>query len=326
MDHQLLYVLAQKYGLHVHTCDTLHDTNRTKVFGIQSDKGKHVLKTMYITEARQRFITEAEDFLRNKGIPIPRTIPTWENKPYFLLGGYPYVLQEWIEGIPNDQECFVESAALLGKMHAASLGFQPSVGGVESATAKWMKKYRHKLLTMKTWKSMHEHTRSPVKLEILSSLDFFLYAGEQIQQLLQQHPIYLSWLKKPLSEQYLIHGDFHNHNVLRTASGLSIIDWEFVKFDYPSRDFMKVLNRMMSKENRWDAAGFSSLLTAYLAQNSLTEKELFLFYVDLAFPHRVERMLRKKWYRDMFVEEAVSFVQREREKTEALLKIAKVWT
>ena len=87
-----------------------------------------------------------------------------------------------------------------------------------------------------------------------------------------------------------------------------------MRYDFPSKDLARVLYLLMRKENGWNKLTFHRILHAYLKDNPLSAQHQLILYADLAFPHIVERFLRKQVYQRMTHAQVLSFLQRERKK------------
>lgn len=319
---QTLKIVEEKYGLEILSKNDLQKTTRTQVVALNTNQGKYVLKTTYITESRLKFILQIEEFLRKQNVNIPKVIYTNDNHPYFIFEGYPFVLQEWIDGEEfqfTEEDSLQKVGHLLGKMHVRSLGFQPEDSEMIERPS-WEEEYQEKLRYMVKWAKRMEKTKNPKKIIIRDSIDFFLTSGKELQNKLTQHPYYAIWKKKPLHECYLSHGDFHTKNILMSRPEWCIIDWEFSKYDFPSRDCMVLIAKMMAYDNRWDSAKFTTFLSSYLSQNPLTHQELSLFFLDCAFPHRFGRFLKRWRYTKMSTKEVQEFIDREKQKTNYMLQ------
>ncbi|WP_168188644.1 CotS family spore coat protein [Thermoflavimicrobium daqui] len=327
MTNQLVQTAIEKYNLPpVTKFKILHDTSRTFVLALSTKQKTYVLKGIYISEGHQQFILEVENHLRNKGIRIPRVIPTQNNKLYFVYDHTPYLLQEWVPGNPfryTSAKSYQQIATYLGRIHSASLGYQPSQADIESSIDYWEEEYTDKLYFIKKWKRKRSHTKNAKKKWILKHIDFFLKIGKEVKHHLLHLPYFHELQKTPLHQQFLCHGDFHRNNVRVDGDEWYVIDWEFVRYDYPSRDMNKVIFKIMSIDEKWNPSSFHAFLSSYLNENPLTFKQLGLLYTDLAFPHYFYLFLYKKWYHDMDLDEVQEFIQSQQEKTSFMLHMMK---
>lgn len=319
----LLKAASSHYGVNIESYEILHRTNRTFVVSLQTTQGSFVLKSIYISEEKLRFILAVEQYLRSRGTNIPIIIPTLEGEPYLEWDDNHYVLQEKILGtssLPLSPEAIASKATLLGNMHAVSLGLHSSFGPDYANEQYWEQKYDKKLTKISNWKDRYSETRASKKKLISEYLDFFQESGRECFQLLRGHSQFQKWKDRPVYEHYISHGDFHSENILHAGDQFYIIDWEFACYDYPSKDIGRLLSSIMKRQHNWEQATFQNLLLHYIRQNPLNEWQMELLYLDLAFPHVFCRFLENRLYKDMSIEETVLFLQREYVKTCYLLE------
>ncbi|MGO0060678.1 CotS family spore coat protein [Brevibacillus fluminis] len=325
MEEELLPMVAKNYRFNIRRAELLHYTTRTFVLRIQTDDGPFVVKSIFADRDRMDFILAVEHYLRGRGVAIPRTIPMENGAFLFFCNGTPYTVQEYVEGRPlfiTSKSACHERGRLLGHFHACSLGFRaedvkPSMGILE-----WEANYQKGLQTISDWREQYRFSTEKRHQLVMRSVDFFLRTGAHLLRLLTQNQYFAEVQAEPVERQFLCHGDFHTGNVLwnEQAQRFSIIDWEFTRFDFPSVDLGRLLSIIMRQSKRWDQASFSALLSGYLEQNPLSEKQMELLYLDLAFPHQFERFLRKNWFEEFTTGEIRQFLQREEEKTRFLLQ------
>lgn len=326
MFHQLLQSASTQYGIAFYEFETLHRTGRTLVLALKSLQGDYVLKSIFTNEKRLQFILEAEHFLRLQGIHIPEIFPTLTGRPYFLWEGDRYVLQEKLLGAPfppTTIEAVTRRAALLGRMHSSSLGFSSKHGPYVSEESVWVSTYLRKLSSMRHWANWHESSRASKKKLILSYIDFFQQVGQELVERFERHAFFKSWIDAPLQKHFLCHGDFHSDNILMVGSSLYVIDFEFIRYDYPSKDIGRFLQGIMNRQKGWDPVWFDHLLNVYLQENPLSDNQLELLYFDLAFPHSFSRFVDKGTYRDMSLDTMTAYLQREYDKTVYILQQTK---
>ncbi|WP_183192527.1 CotS family spore coat protein [Brevibacillus fluminis] len=325
MEEEILPTVAKNYRFNIRQAELLHYTPRTLVLRIQTDDGPFVVKSIFADRDRMSFILAVEHYLRGKGVAIPQTIPMENGEFIFFCNGTPYTVQEYVEGKPlhiTSKSACTERGRLLGHFHACSLGF--NAGDVKpcQGIAEWEQIYQEELQTMIGWREQYRSSKEKEHQLVMRSIDFFIRAGKQLLRILTQNQYFSEVRAEPLERQFLCHGDFHTGNVLwnEKMQRFTIIDWEFTRFDYPSVDLGRLLSIIMRHNNRWNEASFSALLSGYLEQNPLSEKQMELLYLDLAFPHQFERFLRKNWFEEFTVGEIRQFLQREEEKTRFLLR------
>lgn len=322
----LIQQIETHYSLTVKNYKVIRDTDKSLVIRLDTSRGKWIGKCLYVSPERQEFILDAEEYLRKRGILIPSTLPTVQKERYFWWKEYPFVLQRRHD-LPvitfNTPERLQLTGRTLGRIHARSIGFSSRHGHLFNGALKWEKDYQDKLAFLSKWQPCLSDSFSGKIAAICNALPFFQTAAATTAKLLLTSPSFAKWIKTPPEQQFLCHGDFNNGNLLMRKKGLIVIDWEDVRYDFPSKDLSRVLYLLMRKQNRWNKSAFLRVLHAYLKENPLSASHQLILYADLAFPHIVERFLRKQEYLRMTHAQVLSFLQRERKKIAYFLQEAK---
>jgi CotS family spore coat protein len=308
---KLLQAVRKKYGLNVKSFAILRKNGKSIVIKLFSDRGTYIVKRLNISVPRQRFILAAETYLRKQGIRIPKVKKSKRQKPFMIWKGRPLVVQAWAKGEPfflRSVRRIKTVARYLGKIHAASKGFTHKNKSAWRSTraARWKKEYQAALARIKQWNQRHSGSSEEKIAAIREYVPFFLSSGAQAQK---------DWQPSSCLARYLCHGDFHMRNVLHRRKKLTIIDWEHVRYDFPSKDIARLLTEAMRGDWEWKEERFTHLLSAYLRQNPLGPRQLALLYQDLAFPHMFARFLHRERYRKMSLAKLKRFLQSEQEKT-----------
>lgn len=317
MLEDLLNTITSEYDLTIKRTKILRDREKSFLMKLHTAKGHFLLKRLNISETRQRFILSAEQHLRTQGILIPRTLPTKSASLYIMYAGHPYVITKWIKGKsppPTSAARIKEVGRLLGHFHAQSVGFHSESGERYASATSWENEYTRDLNRMEIWAVKHANDTSSIKTFIKDQLDFFIRAGHAATRALQQSPCFQQWKKTSLSNQYLCHGDFHTANIISNKHGSYLIDWEDVRYDFPSKDLARFLQFIMMHDGGFSSHSWRQLLRAYQSKNRLSKQEKQLLYIDLSFPHNVERFLRTNAYRKMKPSAIRRFLKQERRK------------
>jgi CotS family spore coat protein len=326
MNDELVKKIEREYNLVIQSWRVLHDTPKTLVIRLQTDRGTFFAKSLYASETRQQFILEAEEFLRHRRISIPLVEKTKEKKAYIMWNDSPLLLQRYVPGRPpvlHSPNSIRQIGALLGRLHAASIGFRSTSGKTYNGALTWEQEYADDLARIKSWQEEHAGVNLPKIRLIRRHLPFFLRAGQQVQQCLKQSAYFRSWKAQPEYLHPLCHGDFHTGNVIRRSSTLTVIDWEDVRYDFPSKDLSRLLFALMRRDRCWRPDRWALLINAYRKQHPLVKQAMTMLYQDLAFPHLVERFVRRKLYRKMTWQQILRFLRMERQKTAYMLQKAK---
>ncbi|WP_246320086.1 phosphotransferase [Paenibacillus qinlingensis] len=323
MGKGLLAEVAVKYDLSIQQVVLMRNTSRSYVLKIITHQGSFLLKRMHMDELRLQFMVEVEDFLRCRGINIPTIYQTNENKNYMLYKGYFYVLQEWINAVPYpliNVDNVVQLAVLLGRMHAISNEFQFPNSSIRNRGADWEQEYEKALHFLGKWKEMNACVEEPWRIAVLTYIDFYMRTGEFVIESVKQQSGYMTW-GEVHSRMVLSHHDFHTQNILLDEAGkIYLIDWEFVRYDLPSRDINRLLFAMIKKSKTWNHHVFLKVMRAYLRMNTLSRQEMKLLYLDLAFPHNLCRNLILGKFSRMTVIQINELLQKDMEKSRFMME------
>lgn len=88
-----------------------------------------------------------------------------------------------------------------------------------------------------------------------------------------------------MQQMCLCHGDFNQHNVLRTPEGIRIVNFENMGCNEPVTDLANFIRKMMEKNN-WDTELGMRLIDAYESRRKLSAGERKFLYLSLLFPEK----------------------------------------
>ena len=83
----------------------------------------------------------------------------------------------------------------------------------------------------------------------------------------------------------LCHGDFNQHNVLKTTEGFMIVHYENMSYATPVMDLANFVRKMMEK-NRWESRLGERLVMQYDSEYGMSADEKRLLYLVLLFPEK----------------------------------------
>ncbi|MFF0827066.1 phosphotransferase [Brevibacillus sp. NPDC003359] len=318
----LIKKIQNKYDTTVLHHKIIRDTSKSLVIYLETTNGKFIGKAFPQQKERLHFMLNAEAHLRKNGVLIPDVQRTKNNKRYIPHKEKLFVLHQrlsWPNIAYNSPIRMERVGSVLGKFHASSLGFSSKHGSLYNGAVKWSEEYKTDLAALDKWAFRHAGKKNHKYAAIREYIPFFKQAGMTAKEHLLASPYYSKWKKEPLTNHFLCHGDFNNGNLLVSNQRIAIIDWEDVRYDFPSKDIARVLSLAMRKKDLWNADLFSHILSGYLQENPLSIEQLHLLFVDLAFPHIIERFLRKKLYAKMNLAEIQQFCNREALKTAFML-------
>ncbi|WP_134699023.1 CotS family spore coat protein [Ammoniphilus sp. YIM 78166] len=323
MSKSLWKKVYRKYGIKIMKSTVIKDDRkRSYVAKLHGDDGNlYILKSLYLSQQRQQFIAMSEVLLRKKGIQLAEPIPTKNEELYFQYKGYPYVLYPWIEGdrhplnTRSDLRSIIE---VLANMHRASYGLHFPSRVKIYRNVDWKKEYRMKRKQMKTFFQQNKNAKDPKKREFAKYVPFFLKLSKKSLRYLKKSS-YTDLASRSYKKRSLIHGDAHQGNILSDNRRINIIDFEDVRFDFPSRD----INRLFAKYTRrhdFTREIFDNMMQTYLETNPLSADERKVVMIDLLFPHVFTRLLKLKKYKLITLKEIKHVIKQEKKKGKYILK------
>jgi CotS family spore coat protein len=323
MGEGLLAEIAIKYDLSIIHVERIRNNSRSYVMKITADQGNFILKRMHMDERRLQFMVETEDFLRGRGINIPTVYQNNENKNFINYKGYLYILQEWIDAVPyplNSLAHVIRLADLLGRMHATTEEFQSAHERIRIGEAKWEQEFEEALHFLGKWRDMNTGVEEPWRKAVFAYIDFYMRTGEFVKEHMKQQERCITREESHV-RVVLSHHDFHIQNILLDEAGnIYIIDWEYVRYDWPSRDLNRLVYAMIKKSRAWNHHAFLKVMRAYLKVNKLSKREMKLLYLDLAFPHNLCRNLIWGKFGRMTVNQINELLQKDMEKAQYMIE------
>lgn len=272
------------------------------VWWIDTDKGMKILKKHPNSEAILQFLLAAISHLQSKGIEIPKVNLTREGSPYVKIGDTCFILIDAVEGVNPDYKKPKELEALvreLGKFHVASEGFvPPQESKIRQHLGNWLEDYGTDIEKLEEQYdnelSKNEHSDfGKIIIDIYPA--FLKRMNASIEGL--KGPEYAAWVKKAEVSGGLCHQDFAAGNILLNPSGkVYVLDTDSLTIELPARDIRKLLNKVMKKNGKWDAALLHDILRWYQQENPLTPDEWTVVKLDLTFPHLFAGIM-DKYYR-----------------------------
>ncbi|RFB15300.1 hypothetical protein DZB84_12905 [Bacillus sp. HNG] len=307
-------MLMEHYDLSLRSYEIIRNTKRSLVIKCTTNQGLFLLKQVFISFERLQFLLQATEYLRGAGVLIPKTIKTIQQNDYVTWEGNIYYLQEWIPSISTpvvSVEDLVGLTKQIGRVHKLTLNYRSPNAHLFFKEINWEHNMKRALLLLEGLRLV-----KPNREEI----DFFLDAGNWVVSQLDKSAFFPFLKNIPLGEQFLCHNDLHMGNLLKSESGLFIIDWDLAKYDIPAKDLNGLIKIMGKATGKWDNAVFESILEAYTQENPISDQLVSLIILYLTFPHNALTLLLKDVTQTESPQQIKSLLQFEKEKTEYLLK------
>jgi len=203
----------------------------------------------------------------------------------FDQDGVAYVVKSYYEGrecnYRDIEECR-QAVATLAKLHgAADLS---ESGELQSQPVfRIDKEYeKHNRELKKVRKFLQEKSqKTDFEIYLMKHYDYFMNNALQIADELR----YYAYEENSYEFTVVCHGDYQYHNILQTAAGNVLINFEKCVRDYPVRDLYLFLRKLLEKNN-WSQTLGNLLLESYNKERSLTDRDYRQLYYRLAYPEK----------------------------------------
>lgn len=303
IEHEPLNTVLGRYNINV--IDIRNESYKEKkgVWWIRTSQGLKILKKVSYSEETLWFIMDAVRYLTLNGVHIPRINLTLEGKEYTYTEGACYVLSDAIEGrnprysSPQELDMVADG---LAKFHKASKGFDPSPESrPKYHLGRWIEDYSTQIEDLKALSEKYslEHANDTVNSIILKEMPYFYERASRAIELLRGKE-YAGWVREIRQTGSLCHQDFAAGNLIIAPPGdLYVLDTDSITIDIAARDIRKLLNKVMKKAGKWDAALASRIIKRYQAVNPLTPPQWEVVRLDLLFPHLFVGAVNKYYYK-----------------------------
>lgn len=124
------------------------------------------------------------------------------------------------------------------------------------------------------------------------------------------------------------HGDYQYHNIIQTAGGMALINFEKCMRDNPVRDLYLFMRKLLEKNN-WSQTLGDSLLHAYDEERTISEEDYMHLYYRFAYPEKFWKIVNfyynsgKAWIPGRNMEKFEKLLMQEKAKQEFLESIFK---
>ncbi len=132
--------------------------------------------------------------------------------------------------------------------------------------------------------------------------------------------------RKSVEEKTLIHGDYNYHNILFTATGAVITNFEHVRIDVQVHDLYYFMRKVLEK-NQWDYELGNAMIQTYDKERKLQKNEREYLALCLAYPEKFWKMAstyyhsNKAWIPEKNVEKLEVVIEQTDERIKFLNEI-----
>ncbi len=255
------------------------------VYICDTDRGMLLLTPFRGSKERAGFLRRMLEYLQAEGLVVEQIYRTKEEEVLAEdEAGAKYILKDMFAG----SECSTRvredmKAALELLAHFHILG-----GGCPIEIPEFLKNEKNTLLLL-----YEKHNRELVKVK--NYVRSRKKKNEFERKFQEQYPHFIEHAKQSVEklrecsgderEYRLCHGDFNQHNVLKTKDGWRIVHFEDMNYNLPVLDLANFLRKMLEKNN-WNEELGMSLIQSYTDVRPLSVSEYRQLYLILLFPEK----------------------------------------
>lgn len=300
----------------------------------ESDKGLLILKEYHGPMNKIYFQDTLLKHIKESGSLLVESILKTKEEELIVYDQdrIPYIVKSYFEGKECNnrevEECR-NAVRVLAKLHNCSdlsdweeLVSQP-VFRIEKEYEKHNKELKkvRRFLREKSQKTAFE-------IYLMEHYDYFFDIALQVTGEMHYY-IYDGKIKKQdgFPEFSIVcHGDYQYHNIIQTADGTALINFEKCVRDNPVRDLYLFMRKLLEKNN-WSLTLGDTLLCAYNEEKPLSENDYMQLYYRFAYPEKFWKIVNfyynsgKAWIPGRNMEKLEKLLAQEKMKQEFLRTI-----
>ena len=302
----------------------------------ESDKGLLILKEYHGPMNKIYFQDTLLKHIKESGCLLVESILKTKEDELIVYDQdrIPYIVKSYFEGKECNnrevEECR-DAVRILAKLHNSSdmsdweeLVSQP-VFHIEKEYEKHNKELKkvRRFLREKSQKTAfeiylmeHYDYFFDIALQVTGEMHYYIYDGKTKKQ--DGFPEF----------SIVCHGDYQYHNIIQTADGMALINFEKCVRDNPVRDLYLFMRKLLEKNN-WSLTLGDTLLCAYNEEKTLSENDYMQLYYRFAYPEKFWKIVNfyynsgKAWIPGRNMEKLEKLLAQEKVKQEFLETIFK---
>lgn len=310
-------VLKTRKGRGAIVCDTESGSYILKEYSGNEEKVKLQSELLRVIAENGRVRTEQIMPTREGGLIVRDTDQT------------AYILKTWQDGrecnISDRAEC-VRATELLAGLHDCMELSTELVGDFPPfRPEKEYEKHNREIRKVRKYLKQKGQKQS-FELGLLNACDYFLERAEEVTEEWQNYRAYFARSGEGAEDTgklQMCHGDYQYHNILMSAQGWFIVNFERCLPDDPVRDLCLLLRKLSEKGN-WSVALGSELMRSYERVRPIPAKSRIDLYYRLAYPEKFWKIAnfyynsRKAWIPGKNQEKLEKLIAQEKEKQKFL--------
>lgn len=273
-------VIMEQYDLEV-----VRITKGRGAYQCETDQGMKLLKEFRGSAERAAFLADILARLSAAGFDTEQIVPAKDGQVLVTEDtGDKFILKDMIEGAEcstRSREEMKEAMCLLGRFHRIS-------GSLFDAVPDFMKegwegcanqvaRHNRELVKVKNYvRSKKKKNEFEMKFQ-----EQYPHYMENAKHVMEQ----LETIRIPVECQMLCHGDYNQHNAVRTDAGFRMVHFEYMNYRDAVTDMANFMRKMLEK-NCWNERLGRELVEAYEKERKLLPEEKKELFWLLAYPEK----------------------------------------
>lgn len=288
------------------------------------DGSKKILKEFSGSAAKAELLDRFLCYLKDHGCTAEQIVRTAEGQVLFTdVDEVRYYMRTWFDGRECDtrnREDILCAVRKLAQFHIDTAGFSQELPPVMCKGADFLSKeyMRHTRELHKVRNYIKaKKKRNEFETDFLNEYDYYIAQAEEAAGRLEE-------AQQPSGQYFgICHGDYSHHNLLFTAKGPVMINYERFCRDAYISDFAHFFRKIMEKHN-WNTGLGMDMIHAYDKVRRLSGWELHQLSIRMAYPEKFWKVAnhyfnsKKSWANNRDGEKLAKIRAQEQERAEFL--------
>lgn len=197
--------------------------------------------------------------------------------------GIPYVVRDWFLGRECDTKSktdILDSVSLMARLHKV-MHMPTEENYLKESLLDECKRHNREIKKIAKFVQKKQQKNNFESVLIDTMVDF-LRQGEQAVRDLENSK-YQELRAQSIARGDICHGEYNQHNILWTDSGLAAVNGEKWTFDMQISDLYQFMRKILEKHN-WNVELGQLMIQQYHKENPLTQDELINLQIRLSYP------------------------------------------
>ncbi len=289
------------------------------------DGSRKILKEFSGSISKAELLDRFLKYLKERAGMAEQIVYTKEEQALFTdTDETRYYMRTWFEGRECDtrnREDILCAVRRLARFHMDVAGFEEPLPQMMTRTPDFLERecgrHTRELHKVRNY-IMSKKKKNEFETAFLNEYQYYLSQADDAVNRIQNMD------KEPSGEYFgICHGDYSQHNLLFTAAGPVIINYERFCRDAYISDFAHFFRKIMEKHN-WNTGLGMDLISAYDKVRRLARWELQQLAVRMVYPEKFWKVAnhyfnsRKSWANNRDSEKLSKICAQEKERTEFL--------